>query len=521
MRFLFTLVFFCTAFCVNAQYFQYSQYNYTSQRINPAMVAASNYATADLIYRNQSTGGEANLKSSMLSGAYPIFSRRTRKRWSGVGISLLDDRAADIFQTQEVGFSYAINIVPARFQTLSIGFKGLYQVKSINLDGLYTGSQYIPDRGFDEAIATGENLQFLRTQFFTFNTGVYWEQSDREENRLAYLGISLFDFNKPNDSFSGIESDLSSTLIFTGGIRVYENKKIAVLPEILFTRSASNNVFNIGTTTSYILQPLSAAYPARIDILMKYVVGSSGILGIQLHRENFSIGCSYDFPVISRNPGNHNALEVALQIRKLVHPRFRRKTNSRIKSPQAKKQTAKRPTSKAPVVKSQPGNRSKPGHKSQPVSDSVMNSKKPKADLKTRLQHKQDSVKMIAQAGKIQHEPLVVERITLHFHFEFNSSDLDEESMEYLNDLSIALSENQHLRIRLTGHTDNVGSAKFNQRLSLFRANSIKDYLVAKGIEPSRITTEGRGMTEPLNGNKTEAQMAKNRRVDLVIFYED
>lgn len=140
--------------------------------------------------------------------------------------------------------------------------------------------------------------------------------------------------------------------------------------------------------------------------------------------------------------------------------------------------------------------------------------------MKSSLQHKQDSVLSTAQAGMVNHEPFVIEKVTLHFNFEFNSSDLDQASADYLNELSEALKENEHLRIRLTGHTDNIGSEKFNQRLSLFRANTIKEYLVERGIDPERIETEGKGMAEPLNENKNDEERAANRRVELTILYE-
>jgi outer membrane protein OmpA-like peptidoglycan-associated protein len=272
----------------------------------------------------------------------------------------------------------------------------------------------------------------------------------------------------------------------------------------------------VGTTTSYVMQPLSAEFPARIDFLTKYVLGRSGILGIQLHRENFSVGFSYDFPVIRQNPGNQNAFEIALQLRTLVDQRLRKKANPKMKPAQAQKQTIKKPVDKKPAVAKNTG-----VAKSKTRLDSASVPVKPKPDLKTTLQHKQDSARAVAEAGKILHQPLVIEKVTLHFNFEFNSSDLDGESLQYLNDLSAALRENNHLRIKLTGHTDNVGSAKFNERLSLYRANTIKDHLIKKGIEPGRILTEGKGLTEPLNRNRTEEEMAKNRRVELVIFYED
>src|SRR6188768_906807 len=137
-----------------AQYFQFSQYNFTPQRINPALVASSDYAQVAFVYRNQGTDGGFRLSSNALNAMYPLQSRQG-KRWSGVGVSLLDDRSgqAGIFVTQEAGLAYAINIFVASNQSLALGVKALYQGRRIDLGGLYTGSQYIPDRGFDELLS--------------------------------------------------------------------------------------------------------------------------------------------------------------------------------------------------------------------------------------------------------------------------------------------------------------------------------------------------------------------------------
>jgi outer membrane protein OmpA-like peptidoglycan-associated protein len=77
------------------------------------------------------------------------------------------------------------------------------------------------------------------------------------------------------------------------------------------------------------------------------------------------------------------------------------------------------------------------------------------------------------------------------------------------------------MKVKLTGHTDNVGSAGFNMRLSLYRANVVREYLIEKGVEPPRIETRGKGLTEPLNENKTEAERGLNRRVELLIYYQE
>lgn len=507
---LLLFVFIVTATSVAyGQYFQYSQYNFTSQRINPAMVAASDYASLGMIYRNQSAASDLQLKSSMLSAAYPLLSRKTGLRWSGIGISAMDDRSGGIFSVQEAALTYGVNVFLNRYQTFSLGFKGLYQQRKINLDGLFTGSQYIPDRGFDHLLSNGEAIDFLQSDFFTFSSGLYWQQTDKKGDRIGYWGFSIFDFNKPEDSFSGVSSQLNSTMTFNGGVRMYQQDQLSVTPELLFTRSNSTNTFNVGFITGYNLNKSSRQAAARIDVITKYVVKRSAILGLQWHKENISLGVSYDFPFVTRNAANFNTIEVAIELRRLVDPRLKRKPQA--KKPQAKPQAAQKPVERKPAVV-----------KTKPVAkDSVKQIVTTQHDLKSTLKHKQDSALATAKVGTIKHEPLVLERVTLHFNFEFNSSDLDEESRTFLNDLTAALTENAHLKIKLTGHTDNVGSAKFNERLSLYRANSIKEYLAEQGIDPVRIQTEGKGLTEPLNDNKSEADRAKNRRVELVILYED
>jgi OOP family OmpA-OmpF porin len=126
----------------------------------------------------------------------------------------------------------------------------------------------------------------------------------------------------------------------------------------------------------------------------------------------------------------------------------------------------------------------------------------------------------LASAGDILHEPLVIDRFDLHFNFDFNSVSLDEKSLLYLDQLAEALKENERLIIKLTGHTDNIGSNRYNDRLSLQRAETIKSILIEQGVDEERILTEGKGMREPLNGNETETERSKNRRVEVTIVYQ-
>jgi len=67
------------------------------------------------------------------------------------------------------------------------------------------------------------------------------------------------------------------------------------------------------------------------------------------------------------------------------------------------------------------------------------------------------------------------------------------------------------------GHTDSVGSEAYNQKLSVRRAEAVKAYIVSKGVEASRVYTEGKGEAQPVADNKTSAGRAKNRRVEIEV----
>ncbi len=68
-----------------------------------------------------------------------------------------------------------------------------------------------------------------------------------------------------------------------------------------------------------------------------------------------------------------------------------------------------------------------------------------------------------------------------------------------------------------TGHTDSIGSDAYNQKLSVRRAESVKAYLVKKGVDPKKVFTEGKGEKQPVASNKTKEGRAKNRRVVIEV----
>jgi len=86
-----------------------------------------------------------------------------------------------------------------------------------------------------------------------------------------------------------------------------------------------------------------------------------------------------------------------------------------------------------------------------------------------------------------------------------------------LNRFAQTLVENPKTTVRIVGHTDSTGSDAINDPLSVNRASSVRNYLVAHGVASQRIAIDGRGSREPVADNATEAGRARNRRVDIFV----
>ncbi len=103
-------------------------------------------------------------------------------------------------------------------------------------------------------------------------------------------------------------------------------------------------------------------------------------------------------------------------------------------------------------------------------------------------------------------------------NFETGKANLEPDSYAVLDELVAYLVRKDDERIEIGGHTDNVGKPAANLKLSLERAQAVMDYLIAKNIDPSRLTAKGYGMTVPIDDNKTEEGRAQNRRTEVKIL---
>jgi outer membrane protein OmpA-like peptidoglycan-associated protein len=102
--------------------------------------------------------------------------------------------------------------------------------------------------------------------------------------------------------------------------------------------------------------------------------------------------------------------------------------------------------------------------------------------------------------------------------FDTGKADVRPDSYPELDRIALSVTENPKLIIEIGGHTDNVGKDEANQTLSQGRADSVREYIIGKGVEPDRIKSKGYGETQPIQTNDTDEGRQANRRVEVKIL---
>jgi len=108
--------------------------------------------------------------------------------------------------------------------------------------------------------------------------------------------------------------------------------------------------------------------------------------------------------------------------------------------------------------------------------------------------------------------------ITLNVEFDTNKAIVKDKYYGEIKRVANFMKEFPDTTCEIGGHTDNISSAAYNQKLSEKRANSVRQYIIDKfGIDGSRLTATGYGLTKPIASNDTEEGRQKNRRVEAVM----
>ena len=136
-----------------------------------------------------------------------------------------------------------------------------------------------------------------------------------------------------------------------------------------------------------------------------------------------------------------------------------------------------------------------------------------------RERARQDSIDAANRAREEAERRLAEARnlLTAMVYFDFDRADIRDDSKAVLDQKIPLLNANPNLTIKVTGHTDSRGSDEYNVALGQRRARAVRDYLVQRGIAPSRITIDSRGEEQAIAQGDDEAAWSQNRRAEFEI----
>jgi outer membrane protein OmpA-like peptidoglycan-associated protein len=138
-----------------------------------------------------------------------------------------------------------------------------------------------------------------------------------------------------------------------------------------------------------------------------------------------------------------------------------------------------------------------------------------------RMEAQKQQMEQATQGTGVQVSQTADNRLKLEIpsdiSFDTGRSDIKGNFQPILQRFASTLQENPNTNVVIIGHTDSTGSDAINQPLSVDRASRTRDYLAGRGVNPNRITIEGRGSREPIASNADATGKARNRRVEIYV----
>jgi type IX secretion system PorP/SprF family membrane protein len=480
------LLILCTSGGVLAQDLLFSQYNYAPLTVNPALVSAGNDAVISINHRRQRYNNPLQINTSMLNAFHPLNNRRTGTRWGGFGIGVYHDESQDLQTFTNSGamaaFAYHFNLKGNHH--ISLGVQGGYFQRRISMEGVTTGSQWIPNVGYDPGAASGESMSNDRISYLNFASGLLWYITDDEGETRGSLGVSGFHLNQPDVSFSTTAHKLLPRWAAHGTYRIYDNRKTSLSAEALYSRTANISNTLGGLRLGYRFEELNPYNPLKsgsIDLGARYAIENKTVIGLlQFNQPAYTIGISYDLSPgsTSRERPMASAFEIVFALKKRI-------------------------VSKKKEIK---------------IIDNYS-----LGEIREFYQQEK-TVPQIVDTTQTVNVPAPEEKEPFNFKLEkdfkygFNETELNDDAKLYLDGLYNLLYFNPELKLEVRGHTDKIGTEAANRKVSSERAKNVVDYLESKGVDPKRLKSRGEGSREPIAPEDTEEGRSKNRRVEFMLY---
>lgn len=462
-------------FNAQAQDYNFTQYHYTPLLTNPAMVSSQDDISVFMNYRNQPTIIDENFQNIMFSGIYPLIN--SKRRWGGIGATFVNDQNGRFLRLNGGMLAFSYNVQLGKKHYLGLGLQGGYFQRSIDYSAETTSSQWDEfSSTFVEGLGQGEEGFNNTSSYFTLGTGLWWQLEDENGRPKAWLSAAFHNVNEPNISFyNEVDTPLRIRGTYAGAYRVWENDKWEIMPTFRLVSRSNQDQFNLGSWARYKLSNGDGFIKqGSIGVGLWYNFNDAFVPSVEFVQPRYFAAFSFDIATSEDAQlwqGN-STFELTLGV----------------KFPQAAK-ARKQEIPFSPLETLASDYPSIPDNTS-PVVDVV-------------------KVKVIEDEFTDEG----------NFRFALASSNLDERSAILLDSVVKVLNKYPDATITVAGHSCDIGAADRNLVLSKNRAGTMKQYLVQRGIDPSRVATTGYGESKPLVPNTSEANRKINRRVSFHIHH--
>ena len=470
-------------FPAKGQLFQYGLEEFAYQNFNPALAFEDDKLNISLLHRSQNYLSQLSILTTSLSFFNPIYNGEMERKRGGIGLSILDSRSnSDNFLiAQSVAGNFLLNINFNKSGILTLSFQPGFSKLRASLSSFSTGSQYVPTTGFDPNLSNGEMFPDNRISYLTLDGGVLWTLPDRTGQPKAHLGLSVFTFNYPDNSFTETTSKAKPSYTFQAVLHVYRNSNLSISPQLYLNTNNSFTDYFVGADWVYHFSNYNPFDPLQSGSLkaVTFITNKASFKwGIIFEQPAYSIGLSYSTSSLSnRNSVIIPSLEFGIKLK------INKKKKEKL------------------VIESSS------------VSE-VRTFFKENINEKDKITNQPDAG--IVSLNKMQDMRFELRK---DFNFSFNEAELNDEAKRYLDDIINLLKENDLLHLKAIGHTDDIGSKQTNLSISKRRAESAVNYLISQGINSKRLRAVGKGDTDPLYNNDTEENRSRNRRVELILYF--
>ncbi len=435
---------------------QTNVYNYNRYSLNPAYAGEKGCTEIFFSHLNQWVKVSGAPVTSLLSA-----NTRLGKSW-GVGANVLVDKIGMLQQVAASG-SVSYGFTVANAHQIRFGLSAGYDQFRVNTDGAiaFDNNDVIVNGGSQSGSTINTEVGLLY-QFKGLEVSASSKQVLESFSNFGYSGLNGY----------GLRRHLVGLL----GYRFKLNDNLSLKPSVLYKGIGNVNQFDINTDLNY-KNFINGGLGFRTG------VGLIGRVGINI-QDLFFIGYAYESPmrnIASYSSGSHEVI-IGLKLCK--------KDRTDI------------------------------------VDDLVEVPQPAKVDTIVKVEYKVDTL-VVERVDTVYMESPVKKAITDEeaervldlaaktLEFEHDKAIIRKKSFGELESLTNMMLMREDLKIRLDGHTDNNGTEEYNMELSKNRVQAVKDFLVANGVDASRIETQYYGESKPIADNATKEGQAKNRRVEM------